>query len=129
MFFVKYQDKIQKVAQRRDNTYCRYSFCEDQEDIALIYKKYKNEQIRERYIAINFQNRDTIEFRIFKGTLYTDSIYAYLEFCDSIIEFLKTVNFSHLVLKEDVWERYIIWLNDSKGYFHIRNHIIKKGAS
>jgi hypothetical protein len=41
----------------------------------------------DRYEAINLVNRDTIEFRIFKGTLKQPSFFKALEFCDALTHF------------------------------------------
>ena len=41
----------------------------------------------DRYEAINLVNKDTIEFRIFKGTLKAPSFFKALEFCDALIHF------------------------------------------
>ena len=41
----------------------------------------------DRYEAINLVNRDTIEFRIFKGTLKRSSFFKALEFCDALTHF------------------------------------------
>jgi Putative amidoligase enzyme len=41
----------------------------------------------ERYEAVNLQNRETIEFRIFKGTLKRESVFKAIEFCDALIKF------------------------------------------
>jgi hypothetical protein len=41
----------------------------------------------DRYEAVNLQNSNTIEFRLFKGTLKGESVYKALEFCDAIIAY------------------------------------------
>ncbi len=46
----------------------------------------------DRYEAINFKNRNTIEFRLFKGTLNFETFMATLEFCDAVSRFVKTVS-------------------------------------
>lgn len=43
----------------------------------------------ERYEALNLMNRDTVEFRIFKGTLKEASVYKAIEFCDALIQFCQ----------------------------------------
>lgn len=42
-----------------------------------------------RYRAVNLQNRNTIEFRIFRGTLAVNTIKATLQFVDRVCEFAK----------------------------------------
>ena len=41
----------------------------------------------DRYDAINITNLNTIELRIFKGTLKKETIFRYLEFCDALVRF------------------------------------------
>ena len=48
----------------------------------------------ERHIALNFCPKDTIEVRIFQGTLNPILIQAYLEFCLACALYTKTVRFS-----------------------------------
>ena len=43
-----------------------------------------------RYHAINLQNRNTIEFRIFRGTLKRDTIFATLQFLMNLVAYVKS---------------------------------------
>lgn len=47
-----------------------------------------------RYEAVNLQNKNTIEFRIFKGTLNKDSFQRSLEFVDAVVEFCRPAEHS-----------------------------------
>jgi hypothetical protein len=38
-----------------------------------------------RYQALNLQNEDTIEFRIFRGTLLLEHVLANIQFCDAVV--------------------------------------------
>ena len=40
-----------------------------------------------RYEAVNLQNANTIEFRIFKGTLKKESVFKAIEFCAALVAF------------------------------------------
>jgi len=42
-----------------------------------------------RYYALNLENRNTIEFRFFKGTLKKESIIASIELCDALVQYAK----------------------------------------
>lgn len=44
-------------------------------------------QSRDRREVVNLTNKETIEFRVFKGTLYKQSLFRYLEFTDCLIKF------------------------------------------
>jgi hypothetical protein len=41
----------------------------------------------DRHEAINLMNKETVEFRIFKGTLKPQSFFKALEFCDALLHF------------------------------------------
>lgn len=76
---------FKKLARRNENGYC-------------IYKDYKrNKEENERYSAINLQNEDTLEFRIFKGTLKLESFMSSIELVDAVYQFaiskVKVKNF------------------------------------
>ena len=45
-----------------------------------------------RYVAVNLQNRNTIEFRIFRGTLKVSTLYATIEFVDTLCRFAKHIS-------------------------------------
>jgi hypothetical protein len=44
---------------------------------------------RERYQCINFRNRDTLEFRIYKGSLHLPTLQGYLGFTHYFVDFGK----------------------------------------
>lgn len=59
-----------------------------------------------RYEAINLCNRETIEFRIFKGTLLLSSVLKNIEFCAALIEYCKgTAGLGDLR-----WEAFCSWV-------------------
>lgn len=45
-----------------------------------------------RYFAVNLQNRNTIEFRLFRSTLKLDTYYATLQLVDNICRLVKEIN-------------------------------------
>jgi hypothetical protein len=61
-------------------TYCRSKGLQDKPRMS------EREQ-NERYEPLNLYNRETIEFRIFKGTLKLSSILKNIEFCASLIAY------------------------------------------
>lgn len=60
-----------------------------------------------RYDVLNTGNRNTVEFRLFKGTMNPTSIFRYLEFVDAIVRFLPTTPATDEGLKFD---RFTAWL-------------------
>lgn len=57
----------------------------------------------DRYQAINTQNPDTIEFRIFKGTLDSQHVLADLEFCHAVCFWAKQASVRDLESWDSFW--------------------------
>lgn len=74
----RHTNKIRTIAGRGS---CHYSAIAKKKLSA--YRYYNND----RYQAVNLTNRRTIEVRIFKGTLGTESILAKIEFCHALWAF------------------------------------------
>lgn len=77
---VRNEALIRAVARRYDSGYCKYK-----PYMAKFTPHNKN--TGERYEALNVQNENTIEFRIFRGSLRYESIIAALEFCNALLTF------------------------------------------
>jgi hypothetical protein len=77
---VRNEGLIRSIARRYDNNYCRFK-----PQLAKFTVKHKHST--ERYEALNVTNVDTIEFRIFRGSLRYESVIAALEFVNSLLTF------------------------------------------
>ena len=89
---------IRAVARRYAQGYCK-----------IVAKKIgKSAQSNDRYEAINITPRETIEFRIFKGSLKHESVMAAIEFANAVVEFAKPANTS---IKELTSEKFIEFIN------------------
>jgi len=112
MFVYSQKANIIKIARRDCLQWSRFK------DIRKLIKK-ELPLSRERYEALNFTNRKTIELRTFKGTLKYDTFIATLEFVDSTIKFLKTQSISHIgnatsQAQAGVWYDYLQYLLTNK---------------
>lgn len=76
---------IETIAGRKQNKYC-----------VISQKRYGHVLVPavQRREAINLMNAETVEFRIFKGTLKRESFYKALEFCDAIVQFCMSCRHS-----------------------------------
>lgn len=78
------QSFVVKVAQRHSERYAKFHSdlggCESLESVR---------RGSYRYVAVNFENADTIEFRIFRGTLVAATLFKNLEFADAVARFFK----------------------------------------
>ena len=89
VYFVNHQANrhlIETVARRYNAGYCK----------AKSKKISTAARAEDRYEMINLQNRKTIEFRIFKGSLKYEAIIAAIEFCHAVLNFSATNSNLHL---------------------------------
>lgn len=70
----------------------------------------------DRYHAVNLTNRNTIEFRMFRGTLKSETFFATLQLVDTIVRYVKdhttndiqSLDFAELLVTDELksyWER------------------------
>ncbi len=117
LFFGKCAHEITKLAQRKSD-YASFEFFEDNASHGkcLTYGCIKKSGHKaERYQAINFQNNQTIEFRIFKGTLKEESIYAYIAFCDYVTSYCKASLLSDMLDGDKLWKGFMGYVKLQKG--------------
>ena len=77
---VRNEGLVRKVSRRYSNSYARIKH-----EMAKLSPIGKHSN--ERYEALNVTNRETVEFRIFRGSLRYESVMAALEFVDSLLTF------------------------------------------
>ena len=89
------------------------------DDVNLYYiKQIKNNE--SRYRALNLQKGATIEFRIFKGTLIKETLYASLELVKNIVniakfEELDSLTWNDIIGYDSDVNKYITQYNQSRG--------------
>jgi len=79
-----------------------------------------------RYEAVNFQNRATVEFRMFKGTLRLESLLATIELCDAVVSFCETTN-DTVVLDTAAARRLFLEHVTSNGYRFLPEYCTYRG--
>ena len=86
-FFEKFWEELLKFSRRTqrqlDHWAARYGYKEKPKDILDHAKDHNSAG---RYTAVNLTNRDTVEFRMFRGTLKYNTLLATLELLDNICE-------------------------------------------
>ena len=76
----------------------------------------------ERYSAVNFCNKKTVEFRLFKGTLDFDSFWSYLVFSRALVGFVKSVPIRYCT-----WRHFCDFLTKDKDYKELVSRLRQKG--
>ena len=110
----KFWDELVKFSRRNYDNLDRW---------AKKYDKTPNEVVEDmkchnldRYRAVNLTNRFTIEFRMFRGTLKSETFFATLQLVDTIVRYVKdhtnndiqALNFEDLLVTDELvnyWER------------------------
>jgi len=88
------------ISQRRLNRLREWASIEDTEDLR---KKAKDKHFYKRYTAVNLSNSNTIELRIFRGTLCERSFWKNLEYVQALIEFTNKAKVKDLRVKNFIW--------------------------
>lgn len=90
-----FKDELIKVARRGNNTYSHYLLDDEDKEklgeycltVSNIKKKRKDSSTR--YMALNTQNRNTVEFRLFKGTLIFETFMSSIELVNTLCHIAK----------------------------------------
>lgn len=96
------------VAGRSSSRWASYS------DRSHLLEKVKHgHQSNARYSAVNVANTQTIEVRVFKGSLKVERVKAYLQFVHSVAEYTRDL---HVSPNENnlMWRRYTGWLRKNE---------------
>lgn len=76
-----------------------------------------------RYTAVNLQNENTVEIRVFRGTLSPDGFWMNLEFVQSAFEFTRTAGAR--AMTESQYLRYVE--KHRKSYKHLYAYYVRRG--
>ena len=91
--FVNIQEAFFTALARRSGAqWSKFKNKEKGYSLSEFSKKYNSE----RYEAVNLQNRDTIELRIFKGSLVADTVEATIQLCNALAHWVKTTSIAHI---------------------------------
>lgn len=114
----KFNDEICVIA-RRNNRYSQFmGKGKDEKSIVELYGKYKS-GINNKYVALNLQHDETIEFRCFKSTLKYETFILTLEFVKNIIDYAKSINIEEVELIK--WSDLMDTFSDElKEYYNTR---------
>lgn len=101
-----YKEELIRFSRRKDTYWCKWLSdvvtCDNGKITSLDFiKKVKGESMG-HHRALNLENRNTIEFRIFKGTLNFDTYMASLELVNNIVELCSDLEFP---LEKITWDK------------------------
>jgi len=110
-------DRISRWACKPDGRFIET----DSEDILV--RKAINTSDRGRYQAVNLQNRNTVEFRIFRGTLKTSTLLASIQWVDTLINYVRDIKL------KDMWK--VTWEDMFNGtqYQELSEYLVNRGIT
>ena len=131
-FLVRFKKENTEIAQRYSANYASFYYNDDIHEnscnLKYIYRR-KDELGNEKYVVLNLCHENTIEFRLFKGTLKIPTILAYIEFCDATVEFVRGESMVSIVNHErsKIWKKFSCFVNSRKKYRNLKNLMERKG--
>lgn len=81
----------------------------------------------DRYDALNLENDETVEFRIFKGTLKHESLMAALEFANAVVNFTNPASPAGFNLSTDRFIRFISHDSQRSETRYLRTYLKEAG--
>ena len=95
-----------------------YIMASDSEYDAICKAKQSGEC--DRYKAVNLKNRHTVEFRFFRGTLRRDTIIASIQFVDTLINYVSSVELA------DLWDKTFNDVFGDTQYAELKDYLQKR---
>jgi len=82
----------------------------------------------DRYVAVNLQNRNTVELRYFRGSLKEQTVKGVLEFTHSLWQYTKQTKFTSLDSHKNIlWPAYREWLFAQPEFTHAQSLVTTRG--
>jgi hypothetical protein len=124
-FFNRNREILTKFSKRKINqihSYCNFSDFGMSDYIHYIKSRtqvYTHDH--NRYVAVNLLNQNTVEIRLFRGTLNYKRFRANLQFIDAICHFVK--EFSVMAM---TWNNFLMYLRLTNRYNHLEQFLKKE---
>jgi hypothetical protein len=100
-FIYDNQNQVERISGRRENSYAQFT---DRGNV--VHKMLTGDQQQGRYEVVNVANSETIEVRIFKGSLRLERVLSDIEFVHAVVEFTRNMKVSHKD-KPFSWSRFV----------------------
>lgn len=120
-FISKHQDKFEIIARRKETHWARFKKSD-----GLPIKEVYGKSIGSRYQAVNFENRNTVEFRLFRGTLNFSTFMATLEIVDALVHWADQLSVSDILTTGDAFRNFTDYLRANSLYENAANYLNKK---
>ena len=131
-FFVDNSDFVTKISQRKVDNLDKWAALTDNPreggkeytQESLMYKAKKKRGNIKRYLAVNLQNDNSVEIRIFRGTLNDSSFFKNIEFVQALFDYTKSIAETDMSLKS-----FLSFIKDNNEYPYLRKFIADKNIN
>ncbi len=127
--FYSNAEQWKKIAGRSESSYASWS--EYEQSQMLQYTKHfsrkQHHANSDRYVALNLQNRNTIELRFFKGTLRPESFISRIEAVHAVAQYAQETRNNISIKRSHDWERFREWTSRN-GFTHFNEYADSKGV-
>jgi hypothetical protein len=111
-YFVNAEHKrFSKIARREGVSYSRYK--DLSQGVTMTADSIARND--DRYEALNWQNSETVEFRMYRGTLKVSTILATIELTHAVCKFITKVSTGSLLNRKLRWKRFMNFMKKN-GY-------------
>ena len=127
--FYRNPDSIAKYAGRESQRWARIRV--EKGDVTMYTKVRKDGRYRglDRYMAVNLTNSNTIEVRVFRGSLNPNRVYANLELVHALVEYTRTLTFTQVQAGGLDFPVFAYWLRQQPQYANAAEHVRTRGLS
>ena len=112
---------VEKIAGRESNGYSKYKNI-DKSDVDKTIRIVSDHD--DRYTAVNWRNKNTVEVRIFQSTLNLNQFLSNLEFCNGVYMFTKERSIAEII-SDDCFKNFCEFI-DGNNYKYLPNLIKSK---
>ncbi len=121
-FISKYQSNFEAIARRKETHWACFKKSNGQ-PVKDVYGKSSGT----RYQAVNFENKNTVEFRLFRGTLKYSTFMATLEIIDALVHWAEKLSISDILATGDAFENFTRFIqNNGELYVNAVNYLTEK---
>ncbi|MCI9976511.1 amidoligase family protein [Clostridioides difficile] len=92
----KYWEYVKAIARRNSNQYSQRLGIKDNESMFELLIKAKGNNYRSKYNVVNLEHDETIEFRMFRGTLRYETFIATMEFIYNLVYICKDTSLENI---------------------------------
>jgi len=125
LFFNNAENELIRFSQRTEKQiegFCKYENLTEKGYIEYMSGNFEMLKGYDRYVAVNLTNTETIEFRIFRGTLDYKRFLASLMLIDALCNFIKETSYRSMN-----WQAFKNYLTFVNRYNHLEKYLKEKG--